>query len=145
MKAEVAQCALHWACAAMAGFAGRRRLDAQRVMRATAAAAIVFVVAGGGWGVYSRVQPVAQPKVIAMPAPINAAGGFKSAGAMRTPQTLQGPVLARPVVEMPKAKDGAANSHALPSRALPSRALPSRKPHRRRKTAGTSQSSGTSN
>jgi hypothetical protein len=83
-------------------------------MRAAAAAAIVFVVAGGGWGVYSRIQPVAQPKVIAMPAPVNSTGGFQNSGAMRTPQTLQLPVLAHPVVEMPKPNDGAAKSDAKP-------------------------------
>jgi hypothetical protein len=64
-------------------------------MRAAAAAAIVFVVAGGGWGVYTRVQPPTA-KVILMPPRVGGAGGFSSAGAMRTPQTLQGPVLAHP-------------------------------------------------
>jgi hypothetical protein len=70
-------------------------------VRAAAAAAIVFVVAGGGWGVYSRVQPAQQTKVIVMPPRLNAAGGFSSAGAMRTPQTLNGPVLAHPVTDAP--------------------------------------------
>jgi hypothetical protein len=60
--------------------------------RNAAAAAIVFVVAGGGWGVYSRVQPTAAPKVIAMPR-VASPGGFSSANAMRTPQTLEGPKL----------------------------------------------------
>jgi hypothetical protein len=68
-------------------------------MRAAAAAAIVFVVAGGGWGVYSRVQPAQQTKVIVMQPRVNGTGGFSSAGAMRTPQTLNGPVLAHPVAE----------------------------------------------
>jgi hypothetical protein len=65
-------------------------------MRVAAAAAIVFVVAGGGWGIYTRVQP-SQPaaKVIVMPR-AGAAGGFSSAGAMRTPQTLNGPLLSQP-------------------------------------------------
>jgi hypothetical protein len=62
-------------------------------VRAAAAAAIVFVVAGGGWGVYSRVQPATQPRVIVMPPRVNGAGGFSNAGAMRTPQTLNGPVV----------------------------------------------------
>jgi hypothetical protein len=66
-------------------------------MRTAAAAAIVFVVAGGGWGVYTRVQPQAN-KVVVMPARTGGSAGFSSAGAMRTPQTLQGPVLAHPVV-----------------------------------------------
>lgn len=59
-------------------------------MRSAAAAAIAFVVVGGGWGVYSRVQP---NKVIAMPPHVAAPGGFSNAGAMRTPQTVNGPVL----------------------------------------------------
>jgi hypothetical protein len=62
-------------------------------MRSAAAAAIAFVVVGGGWGVYSRVQP---NKVIAMPPHVAAPGGFSNAGAMRTPQTLNGPVLEHP-------------------------------------------------
>ena len=80
-------------------------------MRSAAAAAIVFVVAGGGWGIYSRVQQP-QAKVIVMPMHVATQGGFSSAGAMRTPNTLNGPVLAhplpapaklaRPVVRFPK-------------------------------------------
>jgi len=73
-------------------------------MRAAAAAAIAFVVIGGGWGVYSRVQPEPQAKTIAMPphvgAPGPSSGGFSSAGAMRTPQTLNGPVLTHPVSQV---------------------------------------------
>ena len=63
-------------------------------MRAAAAAAIVVVVAGGGWGVYTRVQHQTG-KVVIVPAGAGmpAAGGFSSAGAIRTPQTVQGPVL----------------------------------------------------
>jgi hypothetical protein len=66
-------------------------------MRSAAAAAIVFVVAGGGWGIYSRVQQP-QAKVIVMPMHVATQGGFSSAGAMRTPNTLNGPVLAHPVL-----------------------------------------------
>lgn len=65
-------------------------------MRAAAAAAIVFVVAGGGWGVYSRVQPGGLSKSVVAPARAIAPGRFSSAGAVRTPQTLNGPVLTRP-------------------------------------------------
>jgi hypothetical protein len=65
-------------------------------MRSAAAAAIVFVVAGGGWGIYSHVQQP-QAKVIVMPVHVATQGGFSSAGAMRTPNTLNGPVLAHPV------------------------------------------------
>ena len=65
-------------------------------MRTAAAAAIVFVVVGGGWGVYTRVQPGQPAKVIAMPPRMPAAGGFSGAGAIRTPQTLPGPAAPQP-------------------------------------------------
>ncbi|MDE3150021.1 MAG: hypothetical protein KGL37_11190 [Acidobacteriota bacterium] len=70
-------------------------------MRATAAAAIVFVVAGGGWGVYSHVQQGQSAKVIVLPLRTQAPGGFSSAGAMRTPRTLSGPVLNHPAEARP--------------------------------------------
>jgi hypothetical protein len=70
-------------------------------MRSAAAAAIVFVVAGGGWGIYSRVQQP-QAKVIVMPTHAAAQGGFSNAGAMRTPNTLNGPVLAHAVTAQKK-------------------------------------------
>ena len=65
-------------------------------VRAAAAAAIVFVVVGGGWGIYTRVQPGQPAKVIAMPPRLPAAGGFAGAGAIRTPQTLSGPAAPQP-------------------------------------------------
>jgi hypothetical protein len=71
-------------------------------MRTAAAAAIVFVVAGGGWGVYSRVEQshFAGEKIL-MPAP----GGFSGAGAIRTPVTLPGPAVPqRAKISPPKAK-----------------------------------------
>jgi hypothetical protein len=92
---------LHWPTSSRRGGGWMKGTAA----RAAAAAAIVFVVAGGGWGVYSRVQPVQSPKVIAMPQRINSSGGFSNAGAMRTPQTLTGPVLAHPVVATPMQSD----------------------------------------
>jgi hypothetical protein len=70
-----------------------RRLNQQKGwMRTAAAAAIVFVVVGGGWGVYTRVEHNQPAKVIVMPARMPVVGGFSSAGAMRTPQTLPGPM-----------------------------------------------------
>jgi len=91
-------------------------------MRGAAAAAIVFVVAGGGWGVYSRVQKPQAAKVIAMPARATTPGGFSNAGAMRTPNTLTGPVV--PVLATPKpAQTGLA-------------VLPAKKPSRRAQAAG---------
>jgi hypothetical protein len=63
-------------------------------IRSAAAAAIVFVVVGGGWGVYSRVQ---SPRVIVMPARIASPdNGLSPAGAMRTPTTANPPVLVHP-------------------------------------------------
>lgn len=61
-------------------------------VRGVAAAAIVIAVAGGSWGVYSRVQPKRMP--IALP---HAGGaGFSSANAMRTPKTLDAPTVKTP-------------------------------------------------
>jgi len=65
-------------------------------VRGFAAAAIVCVVAGGGWGIYSHVQPAL--KVVVIPAPVSpAASGFSNAGARRVPETIDGPVLAHPL------------------------------------------------
>jgi len=88
-------------------------------MRTAAAAAIVFVVAGGGWGVYTRVQP---NNVVVMPARVSVSGGFSSAGAMRTPQTLQGPVLAHPVVAKPVEPQVSASTGKKPVRSKRSKA-----------------------
>jgi len=63
--------------------------------RSAAAAAIAAVVAGGGWSVYSRVQLNQAQRGIALPR-VAMPSGFSSAGAMRTPRTLNGPVVARP-------------------------------------------------
>ena len=68
-------------------------------MRSAAAAAIVLVVAGGGWGIYTRVQPA---KGIAAPPHVAAPVGFSSSGAMRTPNTLNGPVLTHPMTAKPQ-------------------------------------------
>jgi hypothetical protein len=62
-------------------------------MRTAAAATIVFAVVGGGWGVYTRVQQNLPAKVIVMPPRIGAPGGFSGAGAVRTPDTLTGPIV----------------------------------------------------
>jgi hypothetical protein len=66
------------------------------VLRGCAAAAIVVLVAGGGFAIYSRVQPTPTAKVIEAPARIGKSGGFANSGAMLTPNTLNGPVLAHP-------------------------------------------------
>ena len=91
------------------------RTDAAWV-RATASAAIVMVVAGGGWGVYSHIQPWQAVKNPAIPAKVGSVGGFSNADAKRVPQTLQPPVLSAP----PKA----AGQHQLPKKAHKKGAVP---------------------
>jgi hypothetical protein len=80
--------------------------------RTAAAAAIVFVVAGGGWEVYSRVQTAEPPKAIALP-PMAAHGGFSSANAIRTPHTLNGTVLTHPLPDAAPAKKPAERTKKL--------------------------------
>jgi hypothetical protein len=92
-------------------------------MRGAAAAAIVFVVAGGGWGIYTRVQPTQPARVLVMPPRVGPSGSFSGAGAMRTPQTINGPVLAQPAPIQP--------AQAKPSIKAPARAVNT--PLRRRK------------
>jgi hypothetical protein len=109
-------------------------------MRGAAAAAIVFVVAGGGWGIYTRVQPSQTTKVIVMPR-AGAGGGFSNAGAMRTPQTVNGPVVTEPV------KDQMGNPQAnvlqpveiRPLKKVPERIVPG--PRGRRRTSATNKAS----
>ena len=88
------------------------------MVRGAAAAAILCVVAGGGWGIYTRVQPSAGARVVIMPAP-GAAGAkrFSNAGATRVPDTLQGPVLTHPVApasEVNVMEKGPAQPKAVP-------------------------------
>ena len=75
-------------------------------VRAAAAAAIVVVVTGGGWEVYSHIRVAPVPAAIAAPQPIGGSTGFSTAGARRTPQTLDRPLVAVPVIEKQKT-DGA--------------------------------------
>jgi anti-sigma factor RsiW len=66
-------------------------------MRAVAAVAIAAVVLGGGWSVSSRVQLAPQGSAIQQ----RGGGGFSSAGAIRTPQNIEGPVVVVvPVAQM---------------------------------------------
>ncbi len=79
-------------------------------MRTAAAAAIVFVVVGGGWGVYTRVEPSRAGRVIVMPPRVGAPGGFSGAGAVRMPETIPGPAAPRALPlqdgKKPATKDG---------------------------------------
>lgn len=89
-------------------------------VRGAAAAAVVFVVAGGGWGIYMRVQPTQPARVLVMP---HAGGGFSSAGAMRTPQTLNGPILAQPLNTQ---MDAAETAKAQPVQTKPMKKVPAK-------------------
>jgi hypothetical protein len=85
--------------------------------RAAAAAAIVLVVVSGGWGIYSRVQPPQTAKTIVPPPRMSASGGLSSAGAMRTPKTLNGPMVAHPATASQPARP-AGQSKRAPSTPL---------------------------
>jgi hypothetical protein len=69
-------------------------------MRSAAAAAIACVVAGGGWGIYSHVQPGQSVPAISGPR-VGAPGGFSQGGAVRRPQTLVGPMVTHPATPTP--------------------------------------------
>jgi hypothetical protein len=73
------------------------------LIRSAAAAAIVAVVIGGGWGISSRLPPPQPTSAIAMPPRLSAQGGFSSAGAKRSPQTLNGPIVVAPTLTQPAA------------------------------------------
>ncbi len=74
-------------------------------MRTAAAAGIVLLIGGGGWGVYSHIHPATSPTAVYGPLPLNGGrGGFGAAGAKRVPQTLEGPVLAKPATAKDKAE-----------------------------------------
>ena len=74
---------------------------ASSLLRSAAAAAIFAVIIGGSWGVYSRVQTSQAARAIPAPPRVSTQGGFSSAGAMRTPQTLNGPMVEHPAVTQP--------------------------------------------
>lgn len=74
-------------------------------MRSAAAAAIVLVVGGGGWGIYSHVEQSTPTRAVVMPRRVvPQQGAFSSAGAIRTPQTLNGPVLKKAPKATPAVK-----------------------------------------
>lgn len=87
-----------WAFAPVAGY----RLHSP-MFRGAAAAAIVCLVAGGGWQICTHVQPPATANNWVQPARVGNSGGFSNAGAMRTPDTLDRPVLTHAVQPAPDA------------------------------------------
>jgi hypothetical protein len=86
-------------------------------LRGAAAAAIVFVVAGGGWGIYSRVQPGQPAHGVAGPR-MAAPGSFSQTGVVRRPLTLEGPAIPAPV----KAVTPSPKALTKPALALPPKA-----------------------
>ncbi len=60
-------------------------------LHTAAAAVLAFAVVGGGWGICLYVQPALPSGAHAEPSHLTVPAGFSSAGAMRTPQTLNGP------------------------------------------------------
>jgi len=79
------------------------------LVRGAAAAAIVCVVAGGGWRIYSHVLTIPAARAVLVREPVTpmapGGSGFSPANARRVPETLEGPVLKHP----------APNSDVLPS------------------------------
>ncbi|HVC47480.1 MAG TPA: hypothetical protein VND90_09570 [Terracidiphilus sp.] len=65
------------------------------LMRGLAAAAIVLIVVGGGWGVARYGRRPATPRMIGIPR-MAPPGEFSNSGAMRTPQTLTPPSVPKP-------------------------------------------------
>lgn len=98
-------------------------------LRGAAAAAIVCVVAGGGWRIYSHVPAQTSPQIIQMPQSGSLSGGFGSAGARHVPDTLNGPVLTRhtPVQPLPGISD---ETQAQPVKAIVPPAKPVARAHK---------------
>jgi hypothetical protein len=82
--------------------------------RGAAAAAIALAVAGGGWGIYSRVAPAQSAKTLALPQ-AQPSGSFSEAGAMRRPPTLTGPKAPGPAMQQIQKKDAKAAPGAMAS------------------------------
>ena len=89
--------------------------------RAVAAAAIVCVVAGGGWQIFSRVQPAPAAQGVIAPVRLGAQGGFSTAGAVQTPDPAAPPpvITHAPVKQapsVPEKKDKKNLGHAASGR-----------------------------
>ena len=100
-----------------------KRLDSAW-MRSAAAAAIVAVVVGGCFGVYSQVQSIQPARAVTVPLHFYTQGGFSSAGAMRTPRTLNGPMVEHSAAAAPLPANPAVGPAAKPRQAaaLPGKA-----------------------
>jgi hypothetical protein len=99
----------------------------QNLARVAAAAAIAALVIGGSWSISSRFQPSQPTSAVATPLRGASQGGFSSAGAMRTPQTLNGPIVTHPALTATqKAKPSA--KHAAKSSVRQVKIVPAKNP-----------------
>jgi hypothetical protein len=94
-------------------------------LRGAAAAAIVCMVAGGGWGIYSHVQPGQTAPSVQLHG--TSGGHFGTIGAVRRPQTLDGPTVTQAIpVKAPQpataaklaTKAATSHKHAQPEAAI---------------------------
>jgi hypothetical protein len=96
---------------------GAARWAQSPYMRGAAAAAIVLAVVGGGWGVHSRFQPAPVPAAQVVPQRLDGvSGGISTAGARRTPKTVEVPVIAAPAPQKPGIIDGRADANLRANR-----------------------------
>jgi len=94
----------------------RGRLHPQSAwLRAAAAAAIVSVVVGGGWGIASHVELEQAGRGSMMSPSAAAPAGFSSAGAIRTPHTLDAPVVVPAAAPAAAAQQAKANDAKVPA------------------------------
>jgi hypothetical protein len=82
------------------------------LVRGAAAAAIVCVVAGGGWRIYSHVQPAPAANAVV---PVSTGNGFSNANAVRVPETLDRPVLKHPAPEVNVVEKAPAEIKSVPA------------------------------
>jgi hypothetical protein len=84
--------------------------ESRNWLRAAAAVLLATAVVGGAWAIYAHVQTatVAHSQPVRPTVPTE---GFSSAGAMRTPQTLNGPAV-------PSAKNAAPQSAGTAARKI---------------------------
>ncbi len=131
---------LAWPCLAWPRLAGPRFSRSRSFplenswLRSAAAAAIVAAVVGGGWAIQAHIQPAPSTQAVAAPSAHTVPNrGFSTASAMRTPQTLVGPLV------RPSPTPAAPNPVAVvPTVATPrvKRIQPAAKPLRKKRSIG---------
>jgi hypothetical protein len=104
-------------------------------MRAAAAALLVALLAGGGWGIAALTRPAQQAGASRESVrPALGGEGFSTAGAMRTPQTLKGPAVPMTVAAPPVTTTLAAVPEAAPTKKAAKKAVASAKSNAQGKT-----------